>query len=264
MDTYPALSRRQRARIAQLKQKKFREERGELLLEGARLIGDALASGVALPLVVAAAERAERHDALLRAATAAGGDVYFGSADDMHAITDTEHSQGLVAVAQHEPPAASALLSGDAAPSLVTACLYVNDPGNLGTIIRTSDWFGLPVLLLSSGSVDPTNPKVVRATMGSFFRVRVGAFEDAAQLLSLARDAGYALAVTVAQGGADVRSAVLPARTLLVFGSEAHGVPKLLLDAADLRLTIPSRGGAESLNLAIAHGIVLSHLAASL
>jgi RNA methyltransferase, TrmH family len=260
MHSYPAISRRQRAHADGLKQKKHREECGQLLLEGARLIADALATAVPIPLAIIASDRLERHRDLLAELDAAGTPVCTASPEEMKALTDTTHSQGILAVADFVPSDASSILEQGSGPSLVTALSYVNDPGNLGTIMRTSDWFGVPGLLLSADSVDPTNPKVVRATMGSFFRVRVGTFDGHAMLLQLARERGYAIAATSSAGGTSVALAQLPARTLLVFGSEAHGLHPDVLAAADLTLTIPSRGGAESLNLAIAHGIFLSHL----
>jgi TrmH family RNA methyltransferase len=135
----------------------------------------------------------------------------------------------------------------------------VADPGNLGTVIRTADWFGCRGVLFSSGSADPFAPKTVRSTMGSIFRVRLGELADADALVTLAEETGRELLAAVATGGAAPGEWKGGRGPLLVLGSEAHGLPPELLDRIPHRISLPG-GGAESLNLAVAHGILLHTL----
>jgi TrmH family RNA methyltransferase len=164
-------------------------------------------------------------------------------------------------------PTADNVPTADGAAGIVVALHGAADPGNLGTILRTSDWFGSRALLLSAGSVDPGNPKTVRASMGSLFRVATGEYADLPALIRLAHERGYAVTITGVRpvGGRygssigldDALHSSLPARMLLLLGSEAHGLPDEVRALADFSLHIARRGGAESLNLATAHGILL-------
>lgn len=262
MRAHPPLPKRLRASAQQLKQKKHREDTGCVLLEGARLVSDALATR-GLEYCVVDAEKLERHRALLRDIETRGVPVYLASASDIAHVSDTVHAQGLVAVARFRPLRTEEVLR-PASPAGVYAALDgVADPGNLGTIIRTCDWFGVAGLLLSANSVDPTNPKVVRATMGSLFRVPIAMYESETALFDAAHSAGCTIAGTSASTDAvDIARWQAPESVLLLFGNEAHGLQQSTLARCDAVLTIPRRGAAESLNLAIAHGIFLSHLAA--
>ncbi len=131
----------------------------------------------------------------------------------------------------------------------------LNDPGNLGTIVRIADWFGIKKLLLSNGSVDVYNPKVVSATKGSLTRVAVH-YVDLPALLAAYPGEIYGAAMT----GEDLTK-VGPARAgVLVLGSESHGIGPALLPYITRNLTIPRQGGAESLNVAVAAGILCFHL----
>jgi TrmH family RNA methyltransferase len=127
-------------------------------------------------------------------------------------------------------------------------------------VIRTADAAGADAVVLAGDAVDPHNPKCVRASMGSLFHVPVVAERDAGTVLDALRDAG--LAVVAADGHGEVElgpdtDALLAGPTAWVFGSEAHGVPAEIADAADHRVRIPVHGRAESLNLAIAAAVCL-------
>lgn len=129
----------------------------------------------------------------------------------------------------------------------------IRDPGNLGTLIRTADWFGVSALLLSPDCADSYNPKVVQSAMGSLFRMPF--FRD--DLETLFRKA--ALPVYAADaGGKDWRGVEWPESGILVIGSESHGVAPNLREQAQNVLSIPGSGRVESLNAAVAAGILLS------
>lgn len=131
----------------------------------------------------------------------------------------------------------------------------IKDPGNLGTIIRTADWFGIKDIVCSEETVDAYNPKVVQATMGSLGRVRVHYTDLATWLGSKSEDLKVFGAVL---HGDDIRKAEKPGKGILLIGSEAHGISKILYPFIDHQIRIPSakNSGAESLNAAVATTIV--------
>jgi len=131
----------------------------------------------------------------------------------------------------------------------------VADPGNLGTIMRTTDWFGFSGLLLSEQGVDPFNEKVVRSTMGSFFRVKPYVSKNLLQDLKALKEKGFTLVVADASGGTS--QLVQDRPVCLVLGSESHGVQPAVKDLADEIFSIPGKGQAESLNVAISAAIAL-------
>jgi RNA methyltransferase, TrmH family len=134
----------------------------------------------------------------------------------------------------------------------------ISDPGNLGTIIRTADWYGLPTLFLSRNCVDQYSPKVIQAAMGSHFRVRceVIDFNDLITVHSF--DQVYATAMQ----GISIDTISEPKNTLVVIGSESHGVSEEIFALAKNKLTIPNYSATESLNVSVATGIILHQFVA--
>jgi TrmH family RNA methyltransferase len=131
----------------------------------------------------------------------------------------------------------------------------IQDPGNLGTIIRIADWFGIRDIVCSSGCVDQYNPKVVQATMASIARVNV--YEDKDDRWLFEQNIPiYAAALH----GNDLYSFEKTSRGILVIGNESKGIRSEFLQLTTNLVTIPRRGEAESLNAAVATGILLSHL----
>lgn len=142
---------------------------------------------------------------------------------------------------------------------LVLALDGVADPGNLGTILRTADWFGAAGVVLSPGCVDPFNEKVVRSTVGSLFHLPVVSDIHLPDALREARSAGFAVVVADVKGAIALDDWRPPARSLLVLGSESQGVSTAVAELADVAVSIPRHGQAESLNVAVAAGILLQH-----
>lgn len=133
----------------------------------------------------------------------------------------------------------------------------VTDPGNIGTMLRTADAAGVGGLLLLQGCADIYAPKTVRASMGSLFHLPVLSGLSEELLVQAARKAGYELLVTCLDGADNLYKADLQGRLAFVMGNEANGVSPALLAAADKRVFIPMQGRAESLNVAMAAGIVM-------
>jgi len=132
----------------------------------------------------------------------------------------------------------------------------LQDPGNLGTIIRTADWFGVQEIICSLDTADLYNPKVVQSTMGSLGRVKVF-YTDLSKWLSAQKDVGI-FAATLK--GKDITGIAKVKEAIIVIGNESKGVSAEILNLADVNITIPQKGKAESLNAAVAAGIILSHL----
>lgn len=139
---------------------------------------------------------------------------------------------------------------------VIIALDTIRDPGNMGTIIRLADWFGIDQVVCSTDSADLYNPKVVQATMGSIARVKV-AYMDLYPWLSKQKDARiYATALE----GQDVTAMKKLNEGIVVIGNESKGVSAEILQLATMKITIPKKGKAESLNAAVATGIILSHI----
>lgn len=132
----------------------------------------------------------------------------------------------------------------------------IQDPGNMGTIIRTADWFGIKQILLSHDCVEIYNPKVVQATMGSLLRLNFST-EDLAAYLSTSDQPKYAAILA----GKDLKSVANNAQPgIIIMGNESKGISEAVIELASHPITIPKIGGAESLNVAVATGIILNSL----
>ena len=225
-------------------------------MEGAQAVREALASGTVRELFVV---DAERHAALVAAARDAGARVSPVDERAAASLSDTVTPQGLLAVCDLLDVPVAVALAG--APRLVAVCAGIADPGNAGTVVRVADAAGADAVLLAGDTVDPHNPKAVRASTGSVFHLPLARDRDAAAVLDACRAAGLTLLVADGRGELDLHDPaarpVLAGPVAWVFGGEAHGVPADLAAAADHRVRIPIHGRAESLNLATAAAICL-------
>jgi RNA methyltransferase, TrmH family len=140
--------------------------------------------------------------------------------------------------------------------SISLALDTIQDPGNIGTIIRLADWFGIKNVFCSPDCADVYNPKVVQASMGSISRVRVE-YKDVLSLLKANKEIGIYAATL---NGRDITKMEKLTEGIIVIGNESKGINEEILKLADIQITIPGKGKAESLNAAIATGIILSHL----
>jgi RNA methyltransferase, TrmH family len=206
------------------------------------------------------AAAAERDRDLLRAAAADEVRVTLVSDRVAATLSDTVTPQGVVAVVRAMAGTLDDVLARS--PQLLAVLVDVADPGNAGTVIRTADAAGADAVVLTGGSVDPHNPKCVRASAGSLFHLPVLRVDTPDAFFVAARRAGLLVAATtLADAAEDLESAQVQRRlsdpVAWVFGNEAHGLPADVTAAADLRVRVPIFGGAESLNLAAAAAICL-------
>ena len=203
---------------------------------------------------------AERDRELLRTAAATGTRVTLVTDRIAATLSDTVTPQGVVAVVRGQDTDVVDVLARN--PKLLAVLVDVNDPGNAGTVIRTADAVGADAVVLAGASVDPHNPKCVRASAGSLFHLPVVRGEDTIGLLEALRDKSVrALATTLDEDADDLDSSrvqsLLDGAVAWMFGNEAHGLPDAVTARADARVRIPLRGSAESLNLAAAAAICL-------
>ena len=234
-----------------LSDRKGRLEAGRFLVEGEVMIGEAQSCGLAIRDVIAD----EAHGDAAAALESAGARVFIVPRSLLESVCETKTPQGVCASFDLPRP-----LPPEDAPARVVAMDGTQDPGNVGTIWRTADAAGFGALLFGPGCADPLSPKVQRAAMGSGFRVP---FMQAADLPAALRDLRARGWTVVASDlhGRDFYSRPDPGeRFVLVIGSEARGISEAVRRAADTLVKLPMRGGAESLNAAVAAGIMMYEL----
>lgn len=238
---------------AELKQKKYRQQQGLFLAEGLRTVEEAVRYGAVQSIFYTAIED-DRTRAVLEEAAAKQIKLVCVSDKVLKKIVDTETPQGIIAVCEMRSKRLDDFL---ASGKMLLVLDRVTDPGNIGTMLRTADAAGVDGLLLLQGCADIYAPKTVRASMGSLFHLLVLSGLSEELLVQAARKAGYELLVTCLDGADNLYKADLKGRLAFVMGNEANGVSPALLAAADKRVFIPMQGRAESLNVAMAAGIVM-------
>ncbi len=229
-----------------LKDRKGRRETGLFLVEGRKMVEEALSSAFPVETVLVDADRLQEFD------LPAGVDVCTMPAHVLAAVCDTKTPQGIAAVVRM----ADVPLTG----SRLVAMDGVQDPGNVGTIIRTADAAGFEGVLMSRECADVFSPKVLRATMGSIFRMSILVTDDLPERLQGYVDAGAAVISSQLDGQPFYRRDAVGEKYVLVIGSEGNGVTDEVKALATHRVRLPMRGGAESLNAAVAAGIMMYEL----
>ncbi len=240
-----------------LQRRRDRDQTRRFLAEGPQAVREALSGTVHELFGTAAA--LQRYADLADAAAAAGVPVSEVTDDGLAALAETVQPQGLVAVCeQFDVPLAVAVQKR---PRLMAVLAEIRDPGNAGTVLRTADAAGAGAVVFAGDAVDPYNGKCVRASAGSLFHVDVVRESGTEAVVAACKAAGVRVLAATGYGDADLDdladTGVLAAPTAWLFGSEAHGLPKHLLKAADLRVRVPIHGRAESLNLAAAAAVCL-------
>lgn len=179
--------------------------------------------------------------------------TFQATSHELRKLTDTEHPQGIVAAVQQRGTSVEAIVEANGPIVLLDE---ISDPGNLGTVIRTADWFGVSGLILSQNCVEFYNPKVVRASMGSVFRVR-SAVASLTEVAAQCRKSGRMIVGSKAGAG---RKKIGPGKIALIMGNESRGLSPEIEKQCDTLVGIPGSSPVESLNLAVACGILLYEL----
>jgi TrmH family RNA methyltransferase len=256
------LSQNQIRHIASLKMKKFREEHGEFIAEGSKLVADLIAGGMHVAGLYASAEWIAANPALIRQL---GIPVCETLPREMERISALTTPSPVLAVVRIPDPAGFPGFPGTfTEDNLILALDDIRDPGNFGTILRIADWFGINTLLCSETCVDTYNPKVVQATMGSVARLQVIRGDLALMLTTLSGSSTPSGSLPVYGtflDGEPIFSQKLSSHGVIVIGNESRGISDELLPFITHKLFIPSYGPvaggkAESLNASTAAAIL--------
>lgn len=231
-----------------LTRKKYRDAEGRYLLEGIKPLKDAIEQGISIDCIFLR-EEAENGLGIIT------DDIQVieleGSLFD--SLSDTENSQGVIAVVKKKAQD----WFGFMGPGSLVILDRLQDPGNIGTIIRTAEAAGCSRIIAIKGTGDMYSPKVVRSAAGSILRMPVAEGIDTEEAVRICRDAGKKIAVSCLEGALDYRDAGLDENTAIVIGNEGQGVSEELLAKADIKVKIPMTGKIESLNAAVAAGILM-------
>lgn len=230
-----------------------RKKHQKFVVEGATMMRDVLASDMAISWIAALPQWVEAHAAQLR-----GQRVYSLSPAELKQLSLMQQPNQVLAVVEMPTPRPY-----EWAPSQWVLVLdTIQDPGNLGTIIRTAEWFGVDAILCSPQTADLYNPKVVQASMGSVFRMPIY-YKELLPLLSHAQKAGATLYATLLHGK-NIYHSQLQKQGFLIIGNEGQGISQPILALQPTALHIPAAPAAptESLNAAVATAICLSEMAA--
>ncbi len=241
--------------IRSLRDKKHRKQEGKFLAEGLRLLTDARDSGI-LPEILVMATHREAHpllDALEADVLAAGGEVIEMDEDILAKVTGKDNPQAIAGVFAEFDTSLAAIGRDTAKIWLVAQAL--RDPGNLGTMLRTGDAVGAGGLILIDDCADPFSVEAVRASMGAIFTQKIAraSWDEFAVWL---RSGNGQLVAASLRDATDYRGAPYAAPCFLLVGNESRGLPTEYEDACDLRVTIPMKGSADSLNAAVAVAVL--------
>lgn len=244
--------------IRLLHQAKYREARGEYFIEGVRLVEEALGEAESVRQVLYSPRlgTAPRGEKLLSAARRKFPEAEWLEVGDevLASLADTRTPQGVLAVLRKRRWSWEDLDPGKG-PVL---CFHaLQDPGNLGAVFRVAESGGGAGLVLTSGSVDPYSPKVLRASAGSFFRLPFLIRPSPEAVLKELRDRGYRIWAAAASGGPSFWQADFSPPAALLFGQEGGGLPPEWQTGADGTLAVPMSPRSESLNVAMAAGLIV-------
>lgn len=238
--------------IKKLKEKKYRDLEGQYIVEGIKLVKEAIEENAKIKKIVLC-EDCENDGTIEKSLMyeIAKYDCIYVSAKVFSILTDVEKPQGILAVIEKNT-AENISYSED----IIVVLDGIQDPGNLGTILRTVDSVGLKQIILSEKTADPYNPKVVRSTMGAIFRVNIIQSKNVLNTLKEIKKNKYKLLATSLDTDKSLYNIELNKKAIII-GNEANGVSKEVFEMVDEKMIIPMLGKTESLNAAVATGVVL-------
>jgi len=258
MDSITSTSNPFIKQVRALRQKKARAESGTFLVEGIHHVGEALEAGWEIEAIVYAPDLLTSAFAkdLLEKAGRSSLRLQAVSSEVIESLADKENPQGILAVVRQKNYRFDELGSVNRAVALVSP----QDPGNVGTILRSMDAVGVDALFLLDGGVELMHPTVIRASMGTLFWKPIvqASFHE---FLSWARRSDFQLIGTSAKANLDYRTFVPQIPWVLVLGNEQKGLSKEQTAACDVTLSLPMRGRVSSLNLSVAAGVLLYQFA---
>jgi RNA methyltransferase, TrmH family len=231
-----------------------RRKAGQYIVEGPHLVEAALEAKASIEEVLFTEQARAEHDEIFEKAGRAGVKSYQIAEKAAERLSDTQSPQGVFAVVRFPAQSKSGL--GNA----VLVLDDVQDPGNVGTLLRTASWFGIRDLLLTTGTADPFSPKVLRATQGGVFNMNIAAPQPIEEIVRSLKSLGYQLVATVMESATPIHQFKPKGKYAILLGSEARGLSPKAVEQAEVRVTIPRTGEGESLNVAVAGAIVMWEL----
>lgn len=245
--------------VASLKQKKYRDSLGMFVAEGMRIVEECAASAWSVEACIyteAAAARG-RVKAIIDRLSATKCRMVSVPEDIYNKISDTEQPQGIMAILKKRQASISQMITQGAKRPLILVLDGIQDPGNAGTIIRTADAAGCTGVIMTKGSADIYAGKTVRATMGSLFHLPVIEGISYEELITELRQNSVSMLAACLQESDVYYQWDFTKAVAIILGNEGQGVSGELIDAANARINIPLVGQAESLNVAVAAGVII-------
>lgn len=243
--------------IRKLDKKKYRHKEGLYLIEGVRLIEQAISMNADIEFLLFSTKIFDVNGGRKLVKTIYSQGINYAQVEDrlFESLSNTVNSQGIIGVVNMQSLAKKSVAEKMSSKTLLID--RIQDPGNLGTIIRTADAAGFKDLFIARGTVDPYNSKTIRATMGSILNVNIHFVKETDVLIDQLKKDKYQLIATAMSSEKTYSAAAYSDRVVLIIGNEANGIDQELIEQADLKVSIPIQGAAESLNAAIAAGIVM-------
>lgn len=239
--------------IRKLKDKKYRDESNEYLVEGVKLVEEAVKENAKIKQIIVCEDTTRTYEIPTHIMLEIAKYECISVSDKIfNIITQVTNPQGIMAIIEKNAQEAQIDYSQD----IIVVLDDVQDPGNLGTILRTVDSIGLNQIIVSKGTADAFNSKVVRSTMGAIFRIKIIEVENLAQAIKEMRKHHFKLMVTSLQTKNSIYDIDFN-KKIIVIGNEANGVSKEIQDMADEKAKIPMLGRTESLNASVAAGVVM-------
>lgn len=234
-----------------LKERKNRNKSNKYIIEGFRLVQEAFKAKLSIDYIISTKDNNEKISKYLSDYISESVKIYEMSDILFKELISTENPQGILAVISMENKPLE--YDGD----FYLLCDKVQDPGNLGTIIRTAHAAGVNGIILTKGTVDIYNEKTIRSTMGSLFYVPTYYDDENLSLVKELKNKGFNLVVTSLDTNKDFFEEDLKGKVILTVGNEGNGVSDEVFELADTKVKIPMPGNAESLNVAIATSIII-------
>lgn len=239
--------------IRKLKDKKYRDESNEYVVEGVKLVEEAVKENAKIKQIIVCEDTTRTYEIPTHIMLEIAKYECISVSDKIfNIITQVTSPQGIMAIIEKNAQNAKI----DYTQDIIVVLDDVQDPGNLGTILRTVDSIGLNQIIVSKGTADAFNSKVVRSTMGAIFRIKIIEVENLAQAIKEMRKHHFKLMVTSLQTKNSIYDIDFY-KKIIVIGNEANGVSKEIQDMADEKAKIPMLGRTESLNASVAAGVVM-------
>lgn len=236
-----------------LLQKKYRISESKFLAEGEKIVLEGISANQPCELIAVTNDFIDQNPDIVELVKSRHIKLELVSNSDFQKLSDTKTPQGIIAVFIADKPELEMTKLKD---EFIVYLDNISDPGNVGTIIRTAEWFGIKRILISKNSAEYLNPKVIRASMGAIFHTKIHDNIDSTTIVEL-KQQGYNIYCSDLNGK-DLDSIIPKKKSILVFSNESAGPSLDIINLADEVISISGKGKTESLNVSIAAGIIIS------